>query len=74
MLMVARLIRNAGKRVSDANVEDLQSLIELRDDLDAAILRAVIGLRVSGATWQDIGNATGTTRQAAIQKWAHKVG
>lgn len=72
-MMVARIIVAAGKRAADANVEELAALIDLRQELDQAILLAVAGLRKSGATWEDIGSASGTTRQAAIMKWAQKV-
>jgi len=64
-----RIVRSTGKRVSAADVEQLQELIEVRRQLDSAIAVAVEGLRASGFTWDEIGNATGTSRQAAHQKW-----
>lgn len=70
--MVGRMLRCAGKRAGEADAEDLAALIALRADLDAAIQAAVDGLREDGITWQTIGDATGTTKQAAIQKWAHQ--
>jgi uncharacterized NAD(P)/FAD-binding protein YdhS len=70
--MIGRLLAAASLRVADANVEDLAALIGLRERLDDAIVTAVRGLRTQGVTWQDIGDATGTTRQAAIQKWAER--
>jgi hypothetical protein len=73
LAMATRIIAAAGERVSDADAEDLAALIRLREQLDDAIVAAVAGLRQSGTTWHDIGLATGTTRQAAIQKWAHRV-
>lgn len=68
--MVRRIIRAAGRRVGNADAEDLTELVALRHDLDAAIENAVQQLRTSGITWQSIGDATGTTRQAAIMKWS----
>lgn len=68
--MVRRIIRAAGRRVGNADAEDLTELVALRHDLDAAIENAVQQLRASGITWQSIGDATGTTRQAAIMKWS----
>ena len=44
-------------------------LIELRHDLDAAIRVAVEGQRARGMSWAYIASATGTTRQAAQQRW-----
>lgn len=73
LAMAARIITAAGERVSDADAQDLRALLELRDVLDEAIIAAVAGLRESGTTWEDIGAATGTTRQAAIMKWARRI-
>lgn len=70
LAMVRRIIRAAGRRVGSADPEDLQELIELQVTLDLAIREAVHAQRLSGITWQSIGDATGTSRQAAIQKWA----
>ncbi len=70
--MVRRMVRSAGKRVGRADVEDLAALIDIRTDLDQAIRAAVDGLREDGYTWQSIGEATGTTRQAALMKWGKK--
>jgi hypothetical protein len=64
-----RIVRAAGQRVSDADPEQLADLIALRGDLDDAIQSAVDGLRSGGATWADIATATGTSRQAAWEKW-----
>lgn len=71
--MVARMVRAAGRRTADDDPDALAQLIGLREYLDRAILVAVSGLRDSGATWQEIGEATGTTRQAAIMKWSKKL-
>jgi hypothetical protein len=71
--MAARMLRAGGKRVSEGDAAELADLIALRNRLDDAILVAVAGLRQSGHTWQEIGDATGTTRQAAIMKWSHRI-
>lgn len=68
--MVRRLVRGAGERVATGDPEHLTELVAIRAELDAAILAAVIGLRRSDFSWQRIGDATGTTRQGAIMKWA----
>jgi hypothetical protein len=67
--MVRRVIKAAGKRVSMADPEDLAKLIAIREELDQAIQAAVDGLREDGFTWRTIGEATGTTGQAANMKW-----
>lgn len=69
LAFLARIVRGAGDRLADANEGELRQLLELRDVLDNAIRHAVVGMHASGATWQEIGEATGTSRQAAHQKW-----
>ncbi len=71
--MTARIVSGAGRRVADADPDELKQLLDLRDVVDRAILQAVAGLRASGATWQDIGDSLGVTRQACIMRWAKKV-
>lgn len=71
LLMLSRMLRAGAARVAEADAADLSALVELRKELDRAIVTAVRGLRKSGTTWEEIGRATGTTRQAAVQKWAH---
>lgn len=68
-----RIIRAAGQRVSEADPEQLRDLVGIRQDLDEAIACAVEGLRESGATWEDIGRITGTSRQAAHEKWSKRI-
>lgn len=65
-----RFIRAAGRRVADADEHELAALIALQVDLDAAIAVAVKGQRSYGRSWAHIATATGTTRQAAQQRWS----
>jgi hypothetical protein len=74
LAMVRRMITAAGARVAWADPEDLAELVELRVTLDEAIRAGVAGQRASGITWASIGEATGTTKQAAIQKWLVREG
>jgi hypothetical protein len=67
--MLRRLIRAAGYRVAAGDAEDLAMLIGLRDQVADATQIAVNGLRSSGYTWRQLGDATGTSHVAAIQKW-----
>jgi hypothetical protein len=66
---VRRMLRAAGRRVADGDPVDLAELVALRAELDGIIADGVAGLRAQGVTWASIGEATGTSRQAAIQKW-----
>lgn len=68
--MLARMIAAAGRRAAAGDPEELTRLRALVDQVAAALSVAVAGLRSNGHTWSSIGEATGTTRQAAIMKWA----
>jgi hypothetical protein len=70
---VARLVTTAGRRVGESDVDDLRQLLELERQVDTAIVRAVAGLRQSEVTWEEIGAAAGTTRQAALMRWQPKI-
>jgi hypothetical protein len=68
---VARVVRAAGRRVADGDIDGLSELVALRADLDAAIENAVIGLRAEphAQSWGAIAARLGVTRQAAMQRW-----
>jgi len=51
----------------------LAALFELQDELELAIIEAVRRQRAAGITWEDIGAASGTTRQAALMRWGPKI-
>lgn len=70
---MARLIRAAGRRVGDADIDELHDLLAMQAELDRTIVQAVAGLRAAGVTWEQIGEANGTTRQAALLRWRLKV-
>lgn len=70
LVVLRRMIRAAGTRVGHGDPTDLAELVALRFVLDEAIRAGVAGLRDDGFTWESIGAATGTTRQAALMKWA----
>jgi hypothetical protein len=65
----ARIIRAAGRRIADGDVEALPDLAQLADDLDQALTVAVRRLREYGYSWAEIAARAGTTRQAAQQRW-----
>ncbi len=68
--MMMRMVRAYGRRAGRGDVEDLADLVQLREALDEAIAGAVTdSRRLSGRSWADIARATGTTRQAAQQRW-----
>lgn len=67
-----RILKALARRMAVSDPEDLTELLALRDDLDAAIDHAVVGLRQNGYSWAEIARGTGTTRQAAFARWASK--
>jgi hypothetical protein len=71
--MVTRMIRAYGVRVANADREDLTDLVAMRALLDDAIATAVTHLRDHhDFSWAAIGDAVGTTRQAAQQRYGRK--
>ena len=71
--MVRRVLRAHGRRVGDADPEDLTDLVALRVELDKAIAVAIMGQRRAGFSWADIGRGLGVTRQAAQMTWGRAV-
>lgn len=71
--MLARMIRSAGDRVGEGEPWELAHLRDLHRAIDDAMAVAVAGLRGAGYTWQEIGDALGTTRQAAIMRWVQRL-
>lgn len=75
MGMVQRCLRAAARRVGGhhagdvADVEALADLAEVRRWLDIAEQMAVDGARSHGESWESIGRALGTSRQAAYQRF-----
>jgi hypothetical protein len=68
--MVERMILAYGRRVAGGDVEELPRMISMHQVLEEALDQAVIGLREFGYSWRDIARRTGTSRQAAQQRWA----
>lgn len=64
-----RFIRAAGRRVAEADEVELAELLKLQAVYDEAVQTAVDGIRERGQSWAYIAAATGTTRQAAFQRW-----
>ena len=69
VVFVARVIKAAGKRIAQGDVDSLPDLAALTQDLDTALLTAVQGLREFGYSWEQIASRLGVTRQAAQQRW-----
>jgi hypothetical protein len=72
--MVRRIVRAHGRRVADADPEDLADLLAIRTALDAALSDAIAGQRRNGFSWAAIGRGLGVTRQAAQATWGRTAG
>ncbi len=65
-----RILRGYGKRIADADIEDLAELIKLRAEVDAVIADAIAtGRKRWEWSWTDIARAAGVTREAAWKRW-----
>jgi hypothetical protein len=67
--MVERMIMAYGRRVGEGDVEELPRMIDMHRVLEEALDQAVVGLRRFGYSWGQIAKRTGTSRQAAQQRW-----
>lgn len=67
--MMRRMIAAHGRRVAEADPEDLTELVALYETLDEAVETAVAGMRARSLSWTQIGRGLGTTRQAAQMRY-----
>lgn len=67
-----RIIAAAARHVAGADEFELAELASLRDDVESAIQTAVEGQRSVGRSWDYIGSALGTSRQAAQKRYARQ--
>jgi hypothetical protein len=65
-----RVLRAAGRRVADGDVDALPELAALAVAVDETLGQAVAGLRAVGYLWAEIAGRLGVTRQAAHQRWS----
>lgn len=65
---VTRIIRAHGRRVADADPEDLGELLAIRAELDAVIDATVAAMRERGVTWQAIADVTHNGNRTSAQK------
>lgn len=66
--MMRRMMRAHGRRVANADPEDLAELVALREALEDSIAEAVAGMR-SRLSWAEVARGLGTTRQAAQMRY-----
>jgi hypothetical protein len=64
-----RAVRALSRRVAGSDPDDLLLLLELRDEVDQALDRAVAGQRDAGFSWAQVAEPLGMSRQAAQERW-----
>ena len=65
-----RVLRAYGRRIAGGDIDAIADLDGLLSEIEAALSRAVTGLRDNGYSLADIGLRLGVTRQAVHQRWA----
>lgn len=68
--MVGRMLRALARRAAEGDLEAIEQLAELQQTLTDTTRQAGAGLHAFGYSWTEIAAATGTTRQAARQRFA----
>jgi hypothetical protein len=70
--MLRRMVKGYGRRLADSDPTDLPDALAIMAELDQAIAGAVGGMRAAGFSWADVATYTGTSRQAAQQRWGKR--
>jgi hypothetical protein len=65
-----RVLRAYGRRIAGGDIDAIGDLDGLLGEVEAALSRAVSGLRDNGYSLAEIGLRLGVTRQAVHQRWA----
>lgn len=71
--MLDRVLAAVERRLGHEDPDVLPRLAAISRRVDRLQLEAVRGLRAAAVTWEDIGAATGVTRQAALMKWTPRL-
>lgn len=66
---IVRCVRALGRRVELLDTSSLKLFKGIQDALTEAQAMAVASMRDDGASWAEIGDGLGITRQAAQQRW-----
>ncbi|HEX3958055.1 MAG TPA: hypothetical protein VHZ03_15685, partial [Trebonia sp.] len=61
---VRRILRAYARRIANGDIDALRALNDISDDVENALGRAVIGLRLLDYSWAEIGQRLGVSRQA----------
>ena len=67
---IRRVLRAYGRRIAQGDIDAITELSTLFGEVEAALGTAVLGLRLLGYSWADIGKRLGVTRQAVHERWS----
>jgi DNA-directed RNA polymerase specialized sigma24 family protein len=67
---VRRVLRAYGRRIAQGDIDAITELNALSGEVEAALGSAVLGLRLLGYSWAEIGKRLGVTRQAVHERWS----
>jgi DNA-directed RNA polymerase specialized sigma24 family protein len=65
-----RVLRAYGRRIATGDIDAITELNNLFTEVESALGSAVLGLRLHGYSWADIGKRLGVTRQTAHERWS----
>ena len=65
-----RVLRAYGRRIAQGDIDAITELRQLAEEVESALGRAVLGLRLLGYSWAEIGKRLGVTRQTAHERWS----
>jgi hypothetical protein len=68
-----RAIRNAGRRVYDADPEELAELVALLPVMEEAVALGIKGQLDRGMSWAYVADGLGVKRQSAHERYAKRV-
>jgi hypothetical protein len=67
-----RILRAYAARIASGDIEALRTMASLSLEVDSVVTLAVLGLRQVPYSWEAIGEALGTSRQAAQQRYGDR--
>jgi DNA-directed RNA polymerase specialized sigma24 family protein len=70
---VRRVLRAYGRRIATGDIDALAELDALFGEVESALGSAVLGLRLLGYSWAEIGKRLGVTRQSAHERWSETI-
>jgi DNA-directed RNA polymerase specialized sigma24 family protein len=65
-----RVLRAYGRRIAQGDIDAITELSALFAEVESALGSAVLGLRLLGYSWAEIGKRLGVTRQAVHERWS----